>query len=129
MKRKDPAIRVIMMPKDLNHQGTVFGGVILSYIDQAGLVEAQKEAYHRYVTATISRVNFEAPIHCGDIVSFYAKEINTGNTSITIEVEVLAKYAEGKSKQIRVASAELVYVAIDRNGKPTSIHPPLDEPE
>ena len=64
-KSEQPAIRVIMMPRDTNHQGNIFGGTILAYIDQAGFVEAKKQAYHTYVTVSIDRVEFLKPINVG----------------------------------------------------------------
>lgn len=118
----EPAIRAVMMPRDLNHQGAVFGGVILSYIDQAGFVEAKRQAYHKYVTASIGRVDFKNPIHCGDIVSFYAKTIKTGNTSITVQVDVFVDYLDGEQHQrVQVTEAEITYVALDRNNRPTPV--------
>ncbi len=117
----EPCIRVIMRPRDLNHQGVVFGGVVLSYIDEAGFVEAKRQAYHRYVTASIGRVDFKAPIHCGDVVSFYAKTLKVGTTSITVQVNVYADYIEEDGKRVEVTEAELTYVALDRNGKPTPV--------
>ncbi len=120
----EPCIRVIMRPRDLNHQGVVFGGVVLSYIDEAGFVEAKRQAYHRYVTASIGRVDFKAPIHCGDVVSFYARPLKVGTTSITIQVKVFADYEEEDGKRVEVCDAELTYVALDRNGRPTPIFGP-----
>lgn len=117
----DPCIRVIMRPRDLNHQGVVFGGVVLSYIDEAGFVEAKRQAYHRYVTASIGRVDFKAPIHCGDVVSFYARTLKIGRTSITIQVDVYAEYSEENHKHVPVTVAELTYVALDRNGQPIPV--------
>ena len=117
----EPCIRVIMRPRDLNHQGVVFGGVVLSYIDEAGFVEAKRQAYHHYVTASISRVDFKAPIHCGDVVSFYAKTLKVGTTSITVQVDVYAEYVEEDHKRVPVTVAELTYVALDRNGKPSPV--------
>ena len=55
------ALSVVMMPKDVNAYGSIFGGIILSYIDQAGFIEARKHGVHRWVTASIERVDFEAP--------------------------------------------------------------------
>ncbi len=120
----EPCIRVIMRPRDLNHQGVVFGGVVLSYIDEAGFVEAKRQAYHRYVTASIGRVDFKAPIHCGDVVSFYAQTLKIGTTSITVQVDVYAEYVEENNKRVPVTVAELTYVALDRNGKPTPVFGP-----
>jgi acyl-CoA thioesterase YciA len=112
-----------MRPRDLNHQGVVFGGVILSYIDEAGFVEAKRQAYHRYVTVAIGHVDFKSPVHCGDVVSLYAPALKVGTTSITIRVDVFAEYAEEDNKRVEVTVAELPYVALDRNGKPTPLFP------
>jgi acyl-CoA thioesterase YciA len=117
----DPCIRVIMRPRDLNHQGVVFGGVVLSYIDEAGFVEARRQAYHRYVTASIGRVDFKAPIHCGDVVSFYAKTLKIGRTSLTVQVDVYADYSAEKHRRVLVTVAELTYVALDACGKPVAV--------
>jgi len=117
----DPCIRVIMRPRDLNHQGVVFGGVVLSYIDEAGFVEARRQAYHRYVTASIGRVDFKAPIHCGDVVSFYAKTLKIGRTSLTVQVDVYAEYSAQQHKRVLVTVAELTYVALDESGRPVAV--------
>jgi len=87
-KRECPAIRVIMMPKDTNARGTIFGGVILSYIDQAAAIEAQRNSNKRFVTKAMNAVEFVAPVHLGDVVSFYASTIRLGRTSLTIKIEV-----------------------------------------
>jgi len=122
--RNEPAIRVVMMPRDLNHQGAVFGGVILSYIDQAGFVEAKRQAYHKYVTASIGRVDFKNPIHCGDIVSFHAKALRIGKTSITVQVDVYVDYLDGETQQrVQVTEAEITYVALNRDNRPTPVFP------
>ncbi len=117
----EPCIRVIMRPRDLNHQGVVFGGVVLSYIDEAGFVEAKRQAYHRYVTASVGRVDFKAPIHCGDVVSFYARTVKVGTTSLTVQVNVYADRGADKEQRVEVTVAELTYVALDQNGKPTPV--------
>lgn len=115
----EPAIRVVMMPRDLNHQGAVFGGVILSNIDLAGFVEAKRQAYHKYVTASIGRVDFKHPIQCGEIVSFHAKTIRVGRTSITVQIDV---YVNGKDdKNVHVTEAEITYVALGDDNKPTPV--------
>jgi acyl-CoA thioesterase YciA len=117
----EPCIRVIMQPRHLNHQGVVFGGVVLSHIDEAGFVEAKRQAYHRYVTASIGRVDFKAPIHCGDVVSFYAQTLKIGTTSLTVRVDVYAEYSAEQHKRVLVTVAELTYVALDENGKPAAV--------
>ena len=81
-----PAIRVVMMPKDTNALGTIFGGVILSYIDQAGAVEAHRHCPGRIVTVAMREVVFHAPVFVGDLVSFWTHTVKVGNTSVTVHV-------------------------------------------
>src|SRR4029079_15975752 len=81
---RQPAIRVVMMPKDTNALGTIFGGIILSYIDQAGAVEAHRHAPGRLVTVAMREVVFHSPVFVGDLVSFYAETLRLGRTSLTI---------------------------------------------
>src|SRR5438045_9443621 len=88
---RDAAIRLTMMPRDTNAHGTVFGGVIMSYIDVAGGVEAVRHTRHnRFVTVAMKEVIFHEPVFIGDLVSFYAETIRVGKTSITINVTVEA---------------------------------------
>lgn len=117
------ALRVVTQPRDTNHYGTVFGGVILSYIDQAGFVEARRHGAHRWVTAGIDRVDFKAPVHTGDVVNFFATTLKTGTTSVTVLVEVEAeRFASGKTAA--VTTATLTLVAIDSWGRPIPFRSP-----
>jgi len=111
-----PAIRVVMMPRDTNPMGTIFGGIILSYIDQAGAVEAHRHTDKRFVTVAMHEVKFIAPVFVGDLVSFYAQTTKIGNTSITIQVTVEAWRGAPPHETVRVTQAEIVYVAIDQPG-------------
>ena len=79
------------MPRDTNHYGTIFGGVILSYIDQAGFVAARRHAACKWVTAAIDRVEFKAPVLVGDVVNLYALTTRVGTTSVTVRIEVEAE--------------------------------------
>ena len=88
MTERVPAIKVLLLPKDTNALGTIFGGVILSHIDLASAVEARKTAAHRYVTKAIREVEFHAPVLVGDIVNFYTETRRVGRTSITVGVRV-----------------------------------------
>src|SRR5262245_25571478 len=86
-----PAIRVLMMPKDTNALGTIFGGLILSYIDQAGAVEAHRHGAGRLVTVAMREVVFHQPVFVGDLVSFFTETLRIGRTSITVRVTVEAE--------------------------------------
>jgi len=111
---RDAAIRLTMMPRDTNAHGTVFGGVILSYIDVAGGVEAIRHTRHnRFVTVAMKEVIFHEPVFIGDLVSFYAKTLKVGNTSITIHVDVEAERFGTPGVVVKVTEAEVIFVAID----------------
>jgi len=116
-----PAIRVVMMPRDTNPLGTIFGGLILSYIDQAGAIQARQESQKNLVTVAMHEVKFIAPVFVGDLVSFYTKIIKIGNTSITVLVTVDAQRANAPHETVRVTQAEVVYVAVDKSGKPVPV--------
>ena len=110
------ALRALMMPSDTNHQGTVFGGVVLSRIDQAGYLEARRHGRHRWVTASMETVNFHAPVFTGDVVSFLTRTIRTGTSSVTVEVRVEAERHLGGDTAL-VTEAHLTMVAVDRDGR------------
>lgn len=114
-QRRDAAIRLTMMPRDTNAHGTVFGGIILSYIDVAGGVEAVRHTKHeRFVTVAMKEVIFHEPVYIGDLVSFYARTIKVGNTSITIHVDVEAERFGMHGQKVKVTSAEVTFVAINQ---------------
>lgn len=117
--RHNPAIRVIMMPKDTNARGTIFGGVILSYIDQAAAIEAHRQFNRNFVTKAMNAVEFVAPVHIGDVVSFYARVIRLGRTSVAVQVDVEAEgFRQGSKQMVRVTEAEVVCVSVDAEGRP-----------
>lgn len=110
-------MRVATLPRDTNHYGTIFGGVILSYIDQAGFIEARKHGAHRWVTAALDRVEFKSPVHMGDVVNLYTYTIKKGTKSVTVQVEVEAeRFTSGEV--VPVTSATMVMVSVDDHGKP-----------
>jgi len=112
-----PAIRVVMMPRDTNPLGTIFGGLILSYIDQAGAVRAHQHSLKKLVTVAMHEVKFIAPVFVGDLVSFYTETVKIGTTSITVLVTVDARRSKAPFETVRVTQAEVVYVAVDEPGK------------
>jgi acyl-CoA thioesterase YciA len=117
-----PAIKLLLLPKDTNAMGTIFGGVILSHIDLASAVEARKLAARRYVTKAMREVEFHQPVFLGDIVSFYTETLRVGRTSITVRVSVEAeRWGAGHGERVKVTEAEVVLVAVDDSGKPTPI--------
>lgn len=111
------ALRVIAMPKETNQYGTIFGGVILSYIDQASFVEARRHGLHRWVTASMDRVDFLKPVRVGDTVSLYARTIKTGTKSVQVGVEVEVDRYNTNVRE-HVCSASVTMVSVDPDGKP-----------
>jgi acyl-CoA thioesterase YciA len=109
------ALRVLMMPRDTNHQGTIFGGIILAYVDQAGYVEARKHGLHRWVTASVDRVDFKAPVAVGEVVEFKTRTIRLGRTSVAVQVVVDAQRLDGT--WARVTEAQLTMVSVDEHGR------------
>ncbi len=117
----EPAIRVVMMPKDTNAEGTIFGGVILSLMDQAAYIEALRQAHHRYVTLSFHEVFFHKPVYVGDVLSLYGRTMRIGRTSITIHVSVNARRRLDPDQSVDVTEGEVIFVAIDDAGRPIPV--------
>ena len=124
------AIQVVMMPKDTNPHGTIFGGVILSYLDQAGAIGARWEVIRSggsppfLATVAINRVEFKKPVLVGDVVRFLTHLVRIGRTSITMHVRVEAERCD---QVLQVTEAEVVYVGVDLNDperRPIPLLPP-----
>ncbi|HKP47676.1 MAG TPA: hotdog domain-containing protein [Pyrinomonadaceae bacterium] len=119
---RDPAIRITLLPRDTNSAGTIFGGVILSYIDMAGAIEAHRRTgMDRFVTVAMREVIFHKPVFVGDLVSFYAETVKIGTTSITVRVIVEAERVSTATEKVRVTEAEVIYVAVDEQRNKTVI--------
>ncbi|HEV7919617.1 MAG TPA: hotdog domain-containing protein [Thermoanaerobaculia bacterium] len=120
-KWTEPAIRVLMMPRDTNAHGTIFGGVILSYIDQAGAIEARRQGLQFMVTVSMDKVVFHEPVFVGDLVSFWTETLRIGTTSITTKVTVEAIRGGNPERKVIVTEAHVVYVNIGEDRKPKAI--------
>ena len=116
----EPAIRVSMLPRDTNAHGTIFGGVLLAYIDQAGAI-ATRPYCDLVVTVKMNEVVFHAPVYVGDVVSFYVKIVRVGTTSITVKVNVTAERWREPGNVVKVTEAEVVYVNVGEDRKPSPI--------
>lgn len=115
------AIRVTAMPRDTNAHGTIFGGHILSLIDQAGAIAAHGLGAGKLVTVAMREVEFKQPVHVGDLVTCWAKVTKVGRTSVTSVVRVVAQspMAQARGEAERdVTVAEVVYVHVDEDGRP-----------
>lgn len=121
---RQAAIRVLMMPRDTNPAGTIFGGVILSYLDQAGAEEARRYGADQVVTVAMKEVVFHEPVYVGDLVSFYTSLVRVGRTSVTVHVQVEASRRRDRNERVRVTEAEITYVNVDDDRHPTPIPSP-----
>jgi acyl-CoA thioesterase YciA len=126
MDKKDVQIRVVMMPKDTNAMGNIFGGVILAHLDLAAGEHARKLfPKHRFVTKILREVDFIAPVKVGDAVSCYTETVRVGKTSVTIrvlvEVERRSVIGQGQVSQLKVTEAEVVMVAVDEQGRSVAL--------
>jgi acyl-CoA thioesterase YciA len=121
---KVPSIRRLMMPRDTNALGSIFGGVILSEIDLAAAVQAYKTHPSRVVTVAMDKVEFKQPVHVGDLVSFFTETRRIGRTSITVHVSVWAQRRFGGGEFVHVTEADVTMVAVDEHGKPAEIRRP-----
>lgn len=115
----EPKLKIVAMPNDTNPAGNIFGGWILSQIDLAGAIAARELSPERVVTISMDKVVFKEPVYIGDIVSCYARIIQAGNTSITVEVEVSAQRVNelGCTSCINVTSAVVTYVSVNKKGE------------
>lgn len=120
-KWREPAIRVLMMPRDSNAHGSIFGGVILSYIDQAGAIEARRQGAQLMVTVSMDKVVFHEPVFVGDLVSFWTETLRIGNTSIAVKVKVEAIRGSDPDKRVLVTEAQVVYVNVGEDRRPKTI--------
>jgi len=125
--KPEPMIRVIMMPKDTNALGFIFGGVILSYLDLAASEEARTQARRRVVTKVMREVDFVSPVKVGDWASFYTRTKRRGTTSVSVEVLVVAQRGDSRDELFKVTSAEIVFVAVDEDGRPAPLRGPAPD--
>lgn len=119
---EQPVLRIVPMPADTNAHGTIFGGWVMSHVDIAGSVAAWERAQGPVVTIAVNSFVFREPVFVGDLVSFYARVLKVGRTSITVDVEVFAqRRRQGRNEVVRVTEARLTYVAIDERREPRPV--------
>jgi len=111
-----PSIRRVMMPRDTNAFGTIFGGVILAEIDLAAAVEAHRSHGGKLVTVAMDAIVFRAPVYVGDCVSFHTRTLSRGHTSVRVRVDVWAARRFADGEEVFVTEAEVVMVAVDEHG-------------
>jgi len=113
---RQPILRVVPMPADVNPQGDVFGGWIMAQVDIAGAILAMRRARGRVTTVAVNSFLFKQPISVGDVVSFFAEIVDSGKTSIRVRVEVYAERNPAQPITVKVTEAVLTYVAINQHG-------------
>lgn len=116
-----PSVRRVMMPRDTNAVGTIFGGVILAEIDLAAAIEAHKHHNAMVVTVSMDKVDFKAPVYVGDLVSFFTETLRVGRTSIRVKVAVWAQRAFGGGEVEYVTEAQVTMVAVNQNFQPIPV--------
>ena len=119
-----PALRVIPFPADANPYGNIFGGWIMSHVDVAGAVEAHRRARGQVTTVAVNSFLFKQPVSIGDLLSFYARVVKEGRTSVTVDVEVYAERSYSNTVVVKVTEATLTYVAVNADGSKREL-PPL----
>jgi len=115
---RELVMRVMPMPADANGNGDIFGGWIMAQVDLAGSVLPARISRGRVATVAVNEFIFKQPVSMGDLLSFYAKVVRIGRTSITVHVEVEAERNPADPQLVKVTQANLTFVAIDRDGKP-----------
>jgi acyl-CoA thioesterase YciA len=119
---EQPVLRIVPMPADTNAHGTIFGGWVMSQVDIAGSIPAWERAQGPVVTVAVNSFVFREPVFVGDVVSFYARVMKVGRTSITVDVEVFAQRKRlGGREAVKVTEAQLTYVAIDERRQPRAV--------
>ena len=123
LPEKQPTLRLMTMPSDMNPNGDIFGGWVMSQVDIAGGVAAMRRARGRVTTVAVNAFQFKQPISIGDVVSFYTEVVKVGKTSVTLNVEVYAERNYFKPITVKVTEATLTYVAIDASGNKRDMPP------
>jgi acyl-CoA thioesterase YciA len=117
-----PVLRIVPMPADTNAHGTIFGGWVMAQVDIAGSIPAWDRAQGPVVTIAVNSFVFREPVFVGDLVSFYARVLKVGRTSITVDVEVFSQRGrQGRGEVVKVTEAQLTYVAVDDNRQPRPV--------
>lgn len=117
---REPILRTVPRPHDINANGNIFGGWVLSQMDIAGGIVAGRTAGSPVATVAVERMTFLAPILLQDIVSIYAEVERIGRTSIAVKLDVIAD-RRGEDKQVPVTSGVYTFVALDEDGRPTPV--------
>ena len=125
LPKRQPTLRVMPVPADVNQNGDIFGGWIMAQVDIAGAIPAMCRARGRVATVSVNSFLFKQALSVGDVVSFFAEVVETGRTSIKVNVEVYAQRNPMQPITLKVTEATLTYVAIDQQGQKRELPPML----
>ena len=117
-----PILRVVPGPSDINANGHIFGGWVLSQMDIAAGIVASRRANGAVATVAIERMEFIAPINVRDLISVFAHVEKVGRTSMKVRIEVIAHRDRGKT-EVKVTEGLFTFVALDENHRPRAIEP------
>ena len=120
-----PILRVVPGPSDINANGHIFGGWVLSQMDIAAGIVASRRAKGRVATVAIEAMEFIAPIHLRDVISVYASVERVGRTSMGVRIEVVASRDRG-AIEVKVTEGLFTFVALDANDHPRLVDSPPD---
>ena len=118
-----PILRVMPGPGDINANGHIFGGWVLSQMDIAAGIVASRRAKGPVATVAIEAMEFIAPIHLRDLISVYANVERVGRTSMGVKIEVVAERDLGQT-QVKVTEGQFTFVALDANHRPRAVDSP-----
>jgi acyl-CoA thioesterase YciA len=118
----EPILRVVPGPSDINANGHIFGGWVLSQMDIAAGIVASRRADGPVATIAIERMEFIAPIHLRDLISVYAQVEHVGRTSMKVRIEVIAHRDRGAT-EVKVTEGLFTFVALDENHRPRPVEP------
>lgn len=122
LDRGEIALKVLITPNDLNHHGTVFGGAILAYFDLAASGYAMEQVGYKVVLVSVANSSFLAPVFPNEYITFYAKTVKRGNTSITMDLEAWrSKPSTGSRDADKIATATITMVAVGDDLRPRQI--------
>ena len=122
LDHRNPVLRVVPGPSDINSNGHIFGGWVLSQMDIAAGIVASRRAGGSVATVAIERMEFIAPIHLRDVISVFAEVERVGRTSMAIRIEVIATRDRGAS-DIKVTEGLFTFVALDEQHRPRPVDP------
>jgi len=119
---REPILRVVPGPTDINANGHIFGGWVLSQMDIAAGIVASKRANGPVATVAIERMEFIAPVNIRDLISVYAHIDKVGRTSMGVRIEVIATRDRG-AVEVKVTEGLFTFVALDENHRPRAVDP------